>query len=52
MSELAGRSIAFYANFRDGLLEAIAELGHEAVPFPFAEPTRASAAEQARSIAC
>ncbi len=46
VSEQVGRLNAFYANFRDGLIEAIAELGHEAVPFSFAEPARASAAEQ------
>ncbi|MFH1602433.1 MAG: hypothetical protein ABIH03_00815, partial [Pseudomonadota bacterium] len=46
VSESVGRANAFYANFRDGLIEAIAELGHEAVLFPFAEPTRASAAER------
>ena len=46
ISELAGESIAFYANFRDGLIDAIADLGHEAVLFPYSEPTRASPAEQ------
>ncbi len=46
VSEWAGRSINFYTNFRDGLVEAIAELGHEVVLFPYAEPARASAAEQ------
>jgi len=46
VSEWTGRSISFYTDFRDGLIEAIAEIGHEAVLFSYAEPARASAAEQ------
>ena len=47
ISREAVRSIAFYANFRDGLIEALRELGHEVVLFEFEQPTRASAQEHA-----
>jgi len=47
ISRVAERSVAFYANFRDGLIEALHELGHEALVFEFEQPTRASTQEHA-----
>lgn len=47
ISRAAERSIAFYANFRDGLIDALRELGHEALLFEFEQPTQASPREHA-----
>jgi len=47
ISRAADQSIAFYANFRDGLIEGLRELGHEALLFEFEQPTRASPREHA-----